>query len=64
MKMVETVYTEQEWCKHMERNAKRLALRWIARQAKNVATMLLMAVVILGVVTVVGLLVETVCRFW
>ena len=60
---IETVYTADEWLKYMERNGKRLFLKWIARQAKSLIIMFLIAVAILGTVTVVGAVVEMICKF-
>lgn len=60
--MVETVYTEQEWCKHMERNGKRIFLRWMKREAKTWCKFLVAIAVLMMFISIVGYMADMIVR--
>lgn len=57
---IETVYTEAEWCKHMESNGRKIFLRWLTRKAKEITVVVLALVVLLAFVTVAGILADAI----
>lgn len=60
--MVETVYTENEWCKYMKRNGKRIFLRWIRREAKNWCKLLVVIAAIMMFISIAGYMADMIVR--
>lgn len=57
-----TVYTEDEWMKHMERNGKRLFKRWLRKQMIAWLKVIIAVAIILTVVTISGALADVIVR--
>mgnify|MGYP000096572053 CR=1 FL=1 len=57
-----TVYTEDEWMKHMERNGKRLFKRWLRKQMIAWLKVIIAVAIILTVVTISGALADAIVR--
>ena len=60
--MVETVYTEAEWCKHMERNGKRIFLRWMKREAKTWCKFLVIVTILMIFISIAGYMADMIVR--
>lgn len=53
---METVYTEAEWVRHMQRNGKKIFLRWMKRELKLWFGAFTMIMIILAFVTIAGMI--------
>ena len=51
---VETVYTEDEWIRHMECNGKRIFRRWLRKQMIAWCKVIIIVTIMLAVVTFAG----------
>lgn len=60
--VTETVYTEDEWMKHFERNGKRLFKRWLRKQMIAWLKVIIAVTIILAVVTISGALADVIVR--
>ena len=59
---METVYTEQEWVRHMERNGKRIFLRWMKREAKTWCKFFAIVIILMMFISIAGYMADMIVR--
>ena len=59
---METVYTEAEWVRHMQRNGKRIFLHWVKREAKIWCKFIITMMIIVMFISVAGYMADMIVR--